>query len=123
VTRGACMRERMTPIFNGRVLALALGLAVCGCSGAARLDQDQQLATPTSTALRAGDWIKVTVVGDASLSGDFQIDPTGSVLLPLAGPTKAAGLTPSELAQALAKRYRAEYVKNPNVTVSGPRGG
>jgi hypothetical protein len=71
------MRERMTPIFNGRVLALALGLAACGCSGAARLDQDQQLATPTSTALRAGDWIKVTVAGDASLSGDFQIDPTG----------------------------------------------
>ena len=121
VTRGACMRERMTPIFNGRVLALALGLAVCGCSGAARLDQDQQLATPGSTALRAGDWIKVTVAGDASLSGDFQIDPTGSVLLPLAGPTKAAGMTSTDLAEALTKKYRSEYVRDPKVTVTGPR--
>ena len=28
-----------------------------------------------------------------SLSGDFQIDQTGTVLVPLAGPTKAAGMT------------------------------
>ena len=53
--------------------------------------------------LQAGDWIKVTVYGEPSLSGDFQIDPTGSVLLPLAGPTKAAGVTPAELADALTK--------------------
>jgi protein involved in polysaccharide export with SLBB domain len=43
------------------------------------------------------------------------------VLLPLAGPTKATGMTPPELADALTKRYRAEYVRNPKVTVTGPR--
>jgi protein involved in polysaccharide export with SLBB domain len=63
----------------------------------------------------------VTVYGEPSLSGDFQIDQTGSVLLPLAGPTKAAGVTAPELADVLTKRYRAEYVRNPKVKVTGPR--
>jgi protein involved in polysaccharide export with SLBB domain len=115
------MRDRMAPIFCGSLLALAV--AVSGCSDATRFGGPEQTMPPTSSALQAGDWIKVTVAGETSLSGDFQIDPTGTVMLPLAGPTKAAGMTPTALAEALTKRYRAEYVRNPQVTVSGPRGG
>ena len=117
------MRDRMAPIFCGCLLALAVGLVVTGCSSASRLGEQDQTLAPTSPALQAGDWIKVTVAGETSLSGDFQIDPTGTVMLPLAGPTKAAGMTPTALAEALTKRYRSEFVRDPKVTVSGPRGG
>jgi len=117
------MRDRMAPIFCGCLLALAVGLVVTGCSSASRLGEQDQTLAPTSSALQAGDWIKVTVAGETSLSGDFQIDPTGTVMLPLAGPTKAAGMTPTALAEALTKRYRSEFVRDPKVTVSGPRGG
>jgi protein involved in polysaccharide export with SLBB domain len=117
------MRDRMAPISCGSLLALAIAFAVSGCSSASRLGEQEQTLAPTSTALQAGDWIKVTVAGETSLSGDFQIDPTGTVLLPLAGPTKAAGMTPTALAEALTKKYRSEYVRDPKVTVSGPRGG
>ncbi len=103
-----------------RVLLVALGLAMCGCSGGPRPGEES--AGPSTAPLKPGDWIKVTVSGEASLSGDFQIDQTGTVLLPLAGPTKAAGITSTELADVLTKRYRAEYVRDPKVTVSGPRG-
>src|SRR5712691_7641326 len=116
------MRDRIARISNGCLLALVFGLAVSGCSSASRLGEEQQTVAPASAKLQAGDWIKITVYGEASLSGDFQIDPSGSVLLPLAGPTKAAGMTPPELADALTKRYRREYVRDPKVTVSGPRG-
>jgi protein involved in polysaccharide export with SLBB domain len=116
------MRDRTAPISRGCLFALAIGLAVSGCSSASRLGEQQQTMAPTSLALQAGDWIKVTVAGETSLSGDFQIDPTGTVLLPLAGPTKAAGMTTTALAEALTKKYRTEYVKDPKVTVSGPRG-
>jgi protein involved in polysaccharide export with SLBB domain len=102
-------------------LGIAISLTLGGCSGGPRLsDEEPSLATGPAR-LQPGDWIKVTVFGEPSLSGDFQIDPTGSVLLPLAGPTKAAGMTPTELADVLTKRYRAEYVQNPKVTVTGPR--
>ena len=103
-------------------LGLVICLAVAGCSGGPRLSDEEPSLASVPGRLQAGDWIKVTVYGEPSLSGDFQIDPTGSVLLPLAGPTKAAGVTPAELADALTKRYRAEYVRNPKVTVTGPRG-
>jgi protein involved in polysaccharide export with SLBB domain len=117
------MRDRTTPIFRRSLQVLAVALVVSGCSDATRFGGPEQSTAPTSTALQAGDWIKVTVAGETSLSGDFQIDPTGTVQLPLAGPTKAAGMTPTALAEALTKRYRAEYVRDPKVTVSGPRGG
>ena len=116
------MRNCMAPISHGRLLVLALGLAVSGCSSASQLGEPQQTVAAASSPLRAGDWIKVTVAGETSLSGDFQIDPTGTVLLPLAGPTKAAGMTPTALAEALTKKYRSEYVRDPKVTVSGPKG-
>jgi polysaccharide export outer membrane protein len=113
----------MIRVFNRSLLALAFALALAACSSTSTAPPDVAGASGAPPALRAGDWIKVTVYGEASLSGDFQIDQSGSVLLPLAGATKAAGMTPSELAQALTRRYRAEYVRDPKVTVTGPRGG
>ena len=42
----------------------------------------------------------------------------GQISLPLAGTIKAQGLTQTELEQALAKKFRSEYLKNPKVTVT-----
>jgi polysaccharide biosynthesis/export protein len=102
-------------------LGLMIGIAVAGCSGGPKLIDEEPSLASVPARLQPSDWIKVTVYGEPSLSGDFQIDQTGSVLLPLAGPTKAAGMTAPELADVLTKRYRAEYVRNPKVTVTGPR--
>jgi hypothetical protein len=102
-------------------LGLMTGLAVAGCSEGPKLSDEEPTLASVPPRLQPGDWIKVVVYGEPSLSGDFQIDQTGSVLLPLAGPTKASGTTAPELAEVLTKRYRAEYVRNPKVTVTGPR--
>jgi polysaccharide export outer membrane protein len=68
--------------------------------------------------LQAGDKIKVTVYGEDKLTGEYEIDPGGSVSLPLAGTVQAAGLTKSELEQLLSKKFSsANYLKNPKVTV------
>ena len=102
-------------------LVLMTGPALVGCSGGPKLSDEEPTLASVPARLQPGDWIKVTVYGEPSLSGDFQIDQTGSVLLPLAGPTKASGMNAPELAEVLTKRYRAEYVRNPKVTVTGPR--
>jgi protein involved in polysaccharide export with SLBB domain len=107
--------------FLGLFLGLMTGLAVAGCSEGPKLTDEAPSLASVPAHLQPGDWIKVVVYGEPSLSGDFQIDQTGSVLLPLAGPTKATGMTAPELADILTKRYRAEYVRNPKVTVTGPR--
>ena len=92
-----------------------------GCSSIAQIsdgEQQQILAEAQAPRLQAGEKIRVNVYGEASLSGDYQIDPSGFVSVPLAGNIKAAGLTQNELAEALATSFRSRYLKNPKVTVS-----
>jgi protein involved in polysaccharide export with SLBB domain len=106
---------------HSRWLLLPLGFAVAGCTSIAQVsgvDQQQILAESVSPRLQAGEKIRVNVYGESSLSGDYQIDPSGFVSLPLAGNIKATGLTQSELAEALATSLRSQYLKNPKVTVS-----
>ena len=71
-----------------------------------------------SPRLQAGQQISVTVYGEASVSGNYQIDPNGFVSIPLAGKIQAAGLSPAELADILVKKFRGEYLKDPKVSVS-----
>ena len=76
------------------------------------------VSNPASQKMQAGDQINVTVYNEASLSGKYAIDPGGFVTIPLAGKLRAAGLTPSELADLLVKKFRGEYLNNPKVTVA-----
>jgi polysaccharide biosynthesis/export protein len=104
---------------------LVLSLLTVGCSDdsnpqAVTKAQEQAIieSAKGSHRLQAGEKIRVTVSGEASLSGDYQIDPSGDLSLPVAGTVKAAGLTQAELEQELAKKFRSEYLRNPRVTVS-----
>jgi protein involved in polysaccharide export with SLBB domain len=115
----------MVRILHGMLPALAavlaMGLAVSACSSLGQVteaEQQQILATAQAPRLQSGEKIRVTVYNEPSLSGDFQIDPSGFVSLPLAGTLKAGGLTQNELEQALAQKYSSQYLKNPKVTVS-----
>jgi polysaccharide export outer membrane protein len=75
-------------------------------------------AAGPSLKLQPGEKIRLSVYGEASLSGDYQIDPSGFLSLPLAGPVKAAGLTEVQLKQEITQKLRTEYLKNPKVTIS-----
>ena len=111
------------------VVLMAFGLAVSGCSSALRLsglggfDDEPAVATPVavnpvSPKIQAGDHINVTVYNEASLSGNYSIDSGGFVTIPRAGKLRAAGLTATELADLLVKKFRGEYLANPKVTVA-----
>jgi polysaccharide export outer membrane protein len=107
------------------VLLLVCCALLAGCGAGSNLGPASEAeqnaiveAAKASPRLQAGEKIRVTVYGEASLSGDYQIDPSGYLSLPLAGTVKAAGLTQAELEQELAKKFRSEYLRNPRVTVS-----
>jgi polysaccharide export outer membrane protein len=111
--------------FVTHLFLLVCCLFLLGCSAGSSLgpasEAEQNAIVETakgSPRLQAGEKIRVTVYGEASLSGDYQIDPSGYLSLPLAGTVKAAGLTQAELEQELAKKFRSEYLRNPRVTVS-----
>src|SRR5262245_41299782 len=101
--------------------ALAADLLVFGCTAGSISEAEQQSLAAAAIAapkLQPGDKIRVTVYGEDKLSGDYQIDQSGQISLPLAGTVAALGLTQTELEQALAKKFRSEYLRNPKVTVT-----
>jgi polysaccharide export outer membrane protein len=104
-----------------RSSAIALALLVAGCAAGSITEAEQQTLAAAATAapkVQPGDKIRVTVYGEDKLSGDYQIDQSGQISLPLAGTISAQGLTQAELEQALAKKFRSEYLRNPKVTVT-----
>ena len=62
--------------------------------------------------------LRCTVYGEDKLSGEYRLDQSGQISLPLAGTIEAKGLTQTELEQALSKKFRSQYLKNPKVTVT-----
>jgi polysaccharide biosynthesis/export protein len=100
---------------------LAVALLASGCSvGSLSETEQQSLAAAAAAApqLQPGDKISINVFGEDKLSGEHEINQSGQISLPLAGTIKAQGLTQSELEQALAKKFRSEYLRNPKVTVT-----
>jgi polysaccharide export outer membrane protein len=71
----------------------------------------------TSYRLGAGDRIRVTVFGQEDLSGEFELDGTGRVSLPLIRTVEAKGLTLAELEQAITDRLKPDFLKDPSVSV------
>lgn len=113
----------MTRLFAGGLLLA--GLVLIGGCGRANLgvateaDKAAIVAAATSTPrFQGGERIKITVFNEPTLSGDYDIDPSGMISLPLAGTVRAVGLTQIELEQQLAARFRSQYLRNPKVTVT-----
>lgn len=72
----------------------------------------------TAPLLQAGDKAKIVVFGEDKLSGDYEVDSNGMIVMPLIGSVRAVGLSKKELEQAVATRLRtAQILKSPVVTV------
>jgi polysaccharide biosynthesis/export protein len=63
------------------------------------------------------DTLKVNVFQVPDLSGDFEVDLTGNIAMPLIGNVKAVGLTTNELDQRITQALSAKYLQNPDVSV------
>lgn len=70
-----------------------------------------------SLTLRAGDLLRIRVWPDSSLGGDYTVEETGTVHLPMIGEFKAAGRTLADVRTDLRARYR-ESLRIPIVTVT-----
>ena len=100
---------------------LVVALLVSGCGAGSISEAEQQSLAAAATApptLQPGDKISVNVFGEDKLSGQFEVDQSGQISLPLSGTIKAQGLTQRGLEQALAQKFRSEYLRNPKVTVT-----
>src|SRR5580692_1509847 len=73
---------------------------------------------PSEYRLGLGDKVRVRVYGADQISGEFPVDLSGSVDLPLVGVVKAEGLTAPELKKEIAQSLRKESImQDPQVSV------
>jgi len=112
----------LRPLFLLMLSGLALLLAACGTTGgqtAGAREAGPGTQTQASTVYRLGssDRLRVTVFGHPDLSGEFEVDGTGAISLPLIGQTAAVGLATTELEQSIAASLANGYVLSPRVSV------
>src|SRR5215212_7356831 len=96
------------------VSCLAAAAAVVLCSSASiyaapKDDKKPSAQAPTVSdeyRLGAGDKLRIEVYKDTQLSQSVQVRPDGKVTLPLVGDMDAAGLTPIELRDQIAKSLK-----------------
>ena len=100
---------------------LAAAFLITGCAGSTLSDAEKEAAVAAATSpakLQPGDKIRIVVFGEDNLTGEYQLDQSGQISLPLAGTVKVQGLSQTELEQELAKKFRSQYLKSPKVTVT-----
>jgi len=66
--------------------------------------------------LHPGDRIRLRIWREPDLSGDYDVDETGLVVLPKVGALRVTGMSPEELKQTLVKSYGV-FLRNPAVEV------
>lgn len=67
--------------------------------------------------LGPGDKIRLTVFGEADLSGEYQLDGNGNIRLPLAGVVHAGGNTAQSLEAVIVSALVPNYLRNPRINV------
>lgn len=78
---------------------------------------------PTVATLESGyrispmDTVSVKVFRMPDLSGDYQVDLTGQISMPLIGEVRAVDMTTAQLDDTLTKKFGEKYLENPDISV------
>ncbi len=67
--------------------------------------------------LGSGDQLRITVFGEAELTGQYLINPQGEIAFPLIGNVQARDKTIAELTTAIRTALEQGFVRQPNVAV------
>lgn len=101
------------------VLAM-MAFLVAACAGGPSpgpADASADASAVASYTLGVGDKLRITVFNEETLSGEFTVDSSGSVAMPLIGNLKAAGLSQRQLEEAITAKLRSGYMRDPRVNV------
>ena len=128
---GVNQRTSYPAVRASRILMLALvPMLVAWMTVPARSENSAEVAhvadvnasenTSGEYRLAPGDRLKIVVFGQEQLSGDFIVDGTGEILLPLAGSVRVAGLTVGAAQQLIQERFADGVLVQPSVSVRIP---
>jgi polysaccharide export outer membrane protein len=80
-------------------------------------DRPQPLTLAEDYRIAPLDVLSIKVFKMAELSGDYDVDLTGQISLPLIGSVKAVDMTTAQLDDRLTQQFGEKYLQNPDVSV------
>ena len=107
-------------------LLVAMALAVSACepqapTSTATIQQPSQGTQNLSLGdyrVAPGDRLRVVVLSDAELSGEYEVDSVGMIAPRMAGRVAVLGMSTAEIETMLADRYRSGgYLRTPRLSV------
>jgi len=72
---------------------------------------------PADYKLGANDRMRIIVLGQDKLTGEYVLDGSGMLAFPLVGQLQAGGMTAGQLEKAIAAKLDPDYIRNPSVSV------
>lgn len=114
------------------ILCLLLTVLLAACSAASSYQQATQYGEEARTSyagpapmrgstgayiLGPGDRLRIKVYSDADMTGEYEINASGAVSLPLVGDVRASGQTTRQLEQRIAAAMRGKVATDPKVSV------
>lgn len=97
-------------------LAAAL-LVFCAFASPSAHARDSGAANPRTYLLGPNDRVRVKVYGEPDVTGEYEVDSSGYVSVPLAGRVRASGATTHQLERAIISALAKGIVRDPRVNV------
>ena len=100
-------------------VVIAMALWACQAGPASSAGEDNLVVLTSERAeyrLDNGDRLRVTVFGEPELSGEFLVDGTGTVSMPLVGEIATSGKTLREFQRAFEVKLRDGFLNEPQVS-------
>jgi polysaccharide export outer membrane protein len=84
---------------------------------AAQIQAPSSASPADNYVLGPNDRVRLKVYGEPDITGEYEIDSTGNVSVPLAGHVKAVGLTTRQLERSITSALSKGIVRDPRVNV------
>ena len=105
------------PLLFFMALLAASGLGALLSPASAQSQTLAPAAAAGSYVLGPNDRIRLKVYGETDITGEYEIDSSGNVSVPLAGHLKASGLTTRQLERSITSALSKGIVRDPRVNV------
>lgn len=115
ISKISLSQSRAVPAWRGRSFLFLFWLLFCLAGGTGAAAEEMRVADLYKLGI--GDKVRVTVFGEADLSGEMEVNSAGAVSLPLIGEVHAAGLTLREFESRVQKALKDGYLVDPKVSV------
>ena len=108
---------------NSCRFVMALGAFILAGCGSALQTITASTPEPAAVAvndlyrLGPGDKLRINVFGESELSGEFFVDDSGAIDLPLIGDVSATGVTVGEFEDRVVAGFKDGYLRDPNVSI------